>query len=117
MKPPITVDDHGDLSIFEAVEDAENYVEPIDVTSGDLVAYDSEGRLLRGRVVKKGFLRRGVKLEPAETEPLHAAVLRERVIGFLAKLGEPRDSLEADSLEGLIARGLRRLALPQRRKR
>jgi hypothetical protein len=35
MKPPITIDDHGDLSIFEAVEDAENFVEPIDITSGD----------------------------------------------------------------------------------
>jgi hypothetical protein len=80
------------------------------------VAYDSEGRLLRGQIVKKGLLRRGVRLEPAETEPLHAAVLRERIIGFLAKLGEPRDSLEADSLDGLIARGLRRLTLPRKRK-
>jgi hypothetical protein len=116
MKPPITIDDHGDISIFEAIEDAESYVEPIDVSSGELVAYDSEGRLLRGEIVKKGFLRRGVRFEAAESEPLHAAVLRKRIIEFLAKLGEPRDELEADSLDGLIARGLRRLALPHKRK-
>ena len=116
MKPPITIDDHGDLSVFEAVEDAENYLEPHDVTSGDLVAYDSEGLLLQGRIVEKGFLRRGVTLEPAETKPLHAGVLRERLIGFLEKLGEPRDLLEADSLDGLVARGLRRLAPRKRRE-
>jgi hypothetical protein len=115
MKPPITIDDHGDISIFEAVEDAESYVEPIDVTSGDLVAYDSEGRLLRGQVVKRGFLRRGVRLEPAEIEPFHAATLREVLIGFLVKLGEPRDLLEGKSLDGLIASGLRRLD-PAKRK-
>jgi hypothetical protein len=119
MKPPITIDDHGDISLFEAVEDAERYVEPIDVTSNDLVAYDSEGRLLRGRIVKRGFLNlgRAVRLEPAENEPLHAPVLRERLIGFLIKLGEPRDPLEAASLDALIARGLSLLAPPRKRRK
>ena len=111
MQPPITIDDHGDLSIFERLEDAEKYVEPIDVSRGDLVAYDSEGRLLRGRIVKTWLfgLGRGVKLELAEDAPQHVLALRQSLIEFLVELGEPGDVLETESLPELIAKGITRL--------
>ena len=111
MKPPITIDDHGDLDIFKTVEDAEKNVEPYEVRSGDLVAYDSEGRLLRGRIVKTWLfgLGRGVKLELAEDVPHHALALRQSLIEFLVELGEPGDVLETESLPELIARGITRL--------
>jgi hypothetical protein len=110
MKPPITIDDHGDINIFETIEEAEKYVEPIDARRGDFVAYDSEGRLLRSQIVKRGLLGPRVKLEPTETVPKHASALRARLIGFLSKLGESRPLLEADSLDGLITRTIRLLA-------
>ena len=118
MKPPITIDDHGDLSIFERLEDAEKYVEPIDVSSGDLVAYDSEGRLLRGRIVKTRLFGwgGGVKFELAEDVPQHALALRQSLIEFLVELGEPGDVLETESLPDLIARGITRFT-PRTKKK
>lgn len=46
MRPPIIIDEHGDISIFQSVEDAARYIEPIDVRKNEYVAYDSSGFLL-----------------------------------------------------------------------
>lgn len=115
MKPPITIDDHGDISIYETVQAAERDVEPIEATRHDFLAYGSEGQLLRGPTPKTGVFGLGlrVKLEPAEDNPTHALVLRQRLIGFLVTLGEPRDQLEKASLADLLARGLRLLTTPR----
>ncbi|MUV14522.1 hypothetical protein [Noviluteimonas gilva] len=47
MRPPIIIDEHGDVSVFESVEAAARYIEPIDVRNNEYVAYDSAGYLLR----------------------------------------------------------------------
>ena len=104
---PIVVDDCGDIDVFQTLEDAESYVEVVDIVNGTAVAFDSEGRLLKGHEERNGLISRGLKLELAEAEPLHAADLRGRLIRCLGTLGEPVVSLEADSLEGLIGRALR----------
>ena len=41
MRPPIVIDEHGDISIFPSVEAAARYMEPIDVRNNEYVAYDS----------------------------------------------------------------------------
>lgn len=46
MKAPIFICDNGDVSIFESVEYAEQYLEPIDVLNEDFTVYDCEGMLL-----------------------------------------------------------------------
>ena len=46
IKPPIIVDESGDTDVFETIEYAERYLEPIDVEEERFVAFDSTGRLL-----------------------------------------------------------------------
>jgi len=45
MRPPIVIDEHGDIDIFPSVEAAARYIEPIDVLNNEFVAYDSLGFL------------------------------------------------------------------------
>ena len=58
MKPPFIVDDSGDLSIFETLEEAERYLEPNDVEPGKCLAYDSEGCCFEGFDESKWFRHR-----------------------------------------------------------
>lgn len=44
MKRPIIIYDNGDLLIFESIEKAESYLEPIDIDI--YTGYDSQGHLL-----------------------------------------------------------------------
>lgn len=46
MKPPIIVNEHGDVMIFASKSSAEIYLETIDVENGEYQAYDSEGTQL-----------------------------------------------------------------------
>lgn len=43
MKTPISINEHGDISIFASVEEAESYMEPIDVERGEYVVTDGDG--------------------------------------------------------------------------
>lgn len=109
MRPPIIVDDNGDMVIFESLDEAQKYIEPTDVDSGDCLAFDSEGRLLRAEVVTRALILRRVRLQPAEQEPTHAGLLRSRLVEFFERLGHSRAELETEALEQLIVRGLKRL--------
>jgi hypothetical protein len=51
MKTPISINDHGDVSIFASVEEAETYMEPIDVERGEYTVTDADGRRLEVAVV------------------------------------------------------------------
>jgi len=51
MKAPILIDESGDITIFDSIEDAERYMEPIDVRNGEYIARDAEGVLLDVRIV------------------------------------------------------------------
>ena len=52
MKAPIIINGHGNVSIFESVEHAEQYLEPINVKNNEYVVYDSTGRLLQSAICK-----------------------------------------------------------------
>ena len=47
MRNPIIVDEKGNIDLFKTKQDAEEYLEPIDVHNQEYIAYDSQGMLLR----------------------------------------------------------------------
>ena len=81
---PIVVIEDIDVSIYASVEDAQIDIEPIDVKTGGLVAYDAEGRLLR--LETNGF---SVTISLAEDESRHAVELENALRNFLKALNEP----------------------------
>lgn len=48
MKTPILINEHGDISSFASIEEAESYLEPID---GEYVVTNADGRPLSVVVV------------------------------------------------------------------
>jgi hypothetical protein len=102
MKAPIIIDNFGDVLIFDSVEKAERYIEPIDVLNGEYVAYDSEGRLLHP-IIESPFK---VVLMPAEGEAGHAQELHEVLIDFFKRIGTSKDWLGRASLHDLVMKGL-----------
>lgn len=103
MKPPIIVIGDGGPFIFESVGAAEGYVEPVDVLNNEYpAAYDSEGRLLR-LTVREGWNPR-VEIVPVETEPHHAAELRQFIADYLATHHvAPPEQLSQATLDQLVA--------------
>ena len=106
MQPPIFVVDAGDVLIFDSVEKAERYLEPIDFKHGGCPIYDSEGRLIKGEVTTHWFIER-VKLKAVDTEPQHQAALREALIDFLKQVTQEDKSLHKITLDEAIAKSLR----------
>ena len=107
MRPPIVLYDKGDVDLFLTTEDAENAIEIIDVRNQEYVVYDSEGKLLRFRIIERpmvgGLLRRrDVVLEEAEETASHRQELRNVVRQFLMHSGFSDESLP-DELSQLIA--------------
>jgi len=105
MKPPIIVDDHGDVCIFETLEKAEGGIETYDIRDNACVIYDSEGRLLNGEI--EGSLKWGrVVLKPAEESPAHVPELRRVLIGSLIHYGEIESDLQECTLADLVEKRL-----------
>ena len=102
MKVPIIVSNFGDVLIFDSIEKAERYIEPIDVDNNEYIAYDSEGHLLH----LVNLPRYQVAIEPAETEPNHANELREILMDFLARTGVSKSWLSRASLQELVKKGM-----------
>ena len=111
MKPPIILNDGGDLIFFASVEDVEQCLEVIDVERGAHIAYDSEGRLVKVGVAKQRGMFSGTKrvvVQDAESEPTHAAELRDTLVDFFSRAGESQEWLASASLGDLVRRGLER---------
>jgi hypothetical protein len=112
MKPPIIIDNHGDLLVFESVEEAQGYLEPMDVKNLEYEAFDSEGRLLNVKVIEShegwkasklfGYTSEQVVLESVESLPQHVDELRKKLISFLVTLGGSLPSLTGASLSELV---------------
>jgi len=106
MRPPIiAVDSSGDVLIFDSVQSAERYLEPIDVLHGEYVIYDARGCELTASLAPRG---RGITIAEREPARRRQPELRQHLIAFLAAAGEDEDSLEGLSLEELVALGQRK---------
>lgn len=101
MKLPIIIDNFGDVLVFAAVQDAERYLEPIDVTNGEYVGYDSAGKLLNLVVTEDNR----VTIQPAESEPKHIVELEQTLRRFMSSDISP-EWLSTATLQDLIGRAL-----------
>jgi hypothetical protein len=113
MKPPIIIDENGDISFFESVKDVELYLEPIDVINGEYVAYDSEGHILQLSVECKDSANifsplETVVLSPSATPQRHTAELKRILIDFFGRVGADKKWLSTASLEELITEGIKK---------
>jgi hypothetical protein len=51
MKTPISINEHGDITSFASVEEAEMSMEPIDVERGEYIVTDAAGQQLSLEVI------------------------------------------------------------------
>ena len=102
IKPPVIVDEHGSAMVFESIDDAERYLEPIDIRNQEYVAYDSEGRLLR--LIASDFQ---VTVEAVDLEPQHSSRVRELLVGLLEYTGVESSVLQGKSLQELVESSLK----------
>lgn len=92
MKPPLILDNKGDLLAFRDVDDALAYAEVVDVEAGEYEAFDSEGRLLTLGTGPGGrFGQKRVIITQVEEPPRHQAELRSRLAHFTRRAGIPAD--------------------------
>ena len=102
MESPIIAHNKGDVLVFESVELAEQYLEPIDVVNGEYAIYDSRGRRINGVIVTHRGVEH-VRLEPASDSGGAADELRRVLVAFLTHaLNVPDGGLHESSLEDLV---------------
>ena len=110
MKPPIFLDDSGDLNIFKSVESAEAYLEPEDMDNPGSFVYDSEGRLLKQVFQPSdnwldhqlGLKGRRIRLMPLEEEPTHMNELAEKLTRVLRHRKYSDEQLRSEPLARLV---------------
>ena len=105
--PIIIVESETCIDVFETVEKAECYLEPIDVINKEFVGYDGEGRLLDISVTgdeKKPMYHRKIIIKTGEEEPNHSSDLREVLTRFLSYLQLPKGWVSQASLKDLVTK-------------
>jgi hypothetical protein len=110
MKAPIIVNEHGNVSIFESVEYAEQYLEPIDVTNEEYVVYDSKGHLLQLAVSQKELLSifggieliETVRISPVGSGSGSSSELRKLLIKFFRETKTGVEKSDLLSLRELV---------------
>jgi len=108
IRPPIIVDESGDISIFDSARSAERYLEPIDVRNEVYEVYDATGRRLKPEIraeTRLFFGRFGFKTESVvlvSSELVEADRLQQRLLRFLEKVKKGDASLAALPLETLV---------------
>jgi hypothetical protein len=115
MRPPLIVDEHGDVELFRDAAALEGYLEAIDVQNNEYIVYDSDGRrveLTTAEVPTRALfgLLKGtadaVRIAGSEVEPTHAIELAVKLREALERLGEavPLEAPLAELLERLRGR-------------
>jgi len=114
MKVPIIVNGHGDVSIFESVEYAEQYLEPIDVKNKEYVVYDSEGYLLQLAIFKEELpfifgrteLIETVRISPIRSGSDRSNELRKLLIKFFQETRAVVEQSDLLSLRELVSKSV-----------
>lgn len=82
-RPPIIVNERGDVSLYETLAEAEVALEPIDVANNEYTIFDSEGLTLVPRVAEDRIHVKLLDPSPSQHEPVQ---LQEVLRTFLARL-------------------------------
>lgn len=93
MKPPIFIIENGDISAFRSCETAEKSLEAFDVENGEYIAFDSQGKQLKLKVVPESkkclfgsTLVNQVNIDSSESTS-KPEVLKSHLLSFLSHLG------------------------------
>lgn len=112
VKSPLVVNENGNLMFFASVQDAERYLEPVDVRNGEYVAYDADGRRLDLSVESERVPALfGMTHDDVERVRVRAAgdaaprpgELRAALLAFLRATGRAPAGTEGLSLHALVA--------------
>lgn len=96
MKFPLIIDEHGDVSLYWSLEEAERSIEPIDIRHGEYVAYDADGKCLLLDAQGSRTVRIGID-ESAAVKIDKLTVALKRYVGARAHCDE-LDQLSASEL-------------------
>ena len=106
MKLPIIVYEHGDILVFPDEASVCDYLEPIDVTNNEYVAYDSSGNIIELAVQRKTTRSRFVGTSTVDVVVIEgmtgrnsAAELESRIRRFLAAAGFHADVADMELRE------------------
>lgn len=118
MKPPLIVESSSEILFFKSIENAEAYIEPIDVRDGVYKnIYDTEGKRLKLKVIKEtgtslfGLYKYTIEkivIEYDGNTNNYSSELRKTIIQYLSKIdvGVPENDIYKKSLGHLIAAAL-----------
>ena len=99
MKPPIIINENGDISIYDSLEKAELDIEPPDVKNNIYTIYDSEGLMLIPVVVDDPIYDVIKIYASDEKRPLE---LIETLIDFFSEIGHDSLILKTMTLDDLV---------------
>jgi hypothetical protein len=99
MKPPIIINENGDISIYDSLEKAELDIEPPDVKNNIYTIYDSEGLMLTPVVIDDPIYDVVKIYATDEKRPVE---LIRALIDFLSETGHDSLILRTMALEELV---------------
>ena len=103
MRLPLIICEQGDLDLFESIESACNYLEPIDIRNDEYIGYDASGQLLKLEIkcIDKSFLGIKTKLEKViitETKIYCEKELIEKILMFFKRSEKDEKSRDLNRL-------------------
>jgi hypothetical protein len=103
MRPPIVADNCGDITLFETIDSAERFLEPIDIRNQEYELFDADGNILRASISQdaKGVER--VELQHDDSMRCDESKLRQKLFAYLQQLGLDA-GMEDSSLSALLRR-------------
>ncbi|MBK8148551.1 MAG: hypothetical protein IPK58_10170 [Acidobacteria bacterium] len=107
MKPPIIINDHGDLEFYSSIELAEREVEPTDIRNNEYTFYDSEGMVMQTLIVELPGRFFGLDITVEHVRLSSSTVYRREelisaLIAYLERIGHDRINLETMELQEMM---------------
>lgn len=90
MRPPIIADNRGDITLFDSVDAAERYLEPVDIRNQEYELFDSEGTILCANISKDDRGVERIKLERDDSMSPDQSRLCRKLSAYLQELGLDR---------------------------
>lgn len=94
-KPPIVVNDNGDVELYETVREAETALEPIDVENEEFTIFDAEGLVIIPRVAADDI---HVELQDSSPQEFEPEQLEATLRRFLSQLDQELTGASEDEI-------------------